>query len=193
MKSGVVLLGGVIAAGKTTLAGELVARHQFIRVSTRDFLEKRALSKGLDPTRSVLQRMGDELDEDTGGIWVLDRIEAALQAQPSARGFLLDSVRRDFQIRRARERWPEQALYVHLMIPREVARKRYDARRKESLQSDVTVSFDEAKASPTEQHAETLASFANLVLDMSALGPVEAANRLVEMFQEFLEAGQRCA
>lgn len=190
MKAGIVLLGGVIAAGKTSLASSLVARHNFIRVSTRSFLEKRAHAKGLNPTRSVLQQMGDELDDETGGVWVLERIEVAFQDNPSATRFLLDSARRDFQIRHARRRWPARVFYVHLIVPIEVARNRYDERRRESLESDISISFDEAKRSPTEQHAETLSAFADLLLDTNAVGTDMAADRVADRFHDILRTGE---
>lgn len=188
MKSGVVLLGGVIAAGKTTLAGNLVARHGFTRVATRKFLEERAKLKGLDVTRQALQRMGDELDQETGGVWVLDQIEAAAATLSQSTSLLLDSVRRDFQINRARERWPSRVSYVHLIVPRAVARERYDSRRIGDMASDQFVSFDEAKQSETEQHAETLAALADLVLDMDKM-TVDAAADAVAANSKLLREG----
>lgn len=177
MKAGVVLLGGVIAAGKSSLAGELVARHGFVKVSTRSALEVRARAKGLDPTREVLQRMGDELDVETGGVWVLDQIEAAGSTELAPSRLLLDSVRRDFQISRAKARWPSRAIYVHLTVPLEIARVRYDA-RKEDRASDSNVPFDIAKASATEQHAATLDRFADLVVDTSTTAIDVAAEQV---------------
>lgn len=190
MKSTVVLLGGVIAAGKSTLARELVAHHQFIRVSTGAALEKRALAQGLAINRSVLQRMGDELDEETDGVWTIDLIDEARQGNPAVLRFLVDSARRDFQIRHARSRWSTQALYVHLTVPFEVARSRYEARRATERESDELVPFEEAKRSPTEVHAETLAKYADVILDMHELSPAAAASEVAAAIQR---AASRCA
>lgn len=172
MKSRVVLLGGVIAAGKTTLAADLVACHGFTKVSTRSALEQRAASKGLAPSRNILQDMGDELDAETNGVWVLDQIELASLQEPFPARLLLDSVRRDFQIKRAKARWPNQVFYVHLVVPLDVARSRYEGR---NAKSDVTVPFEQAKASATEQHADTLSGLADLVLDTSSNSSKAAA------------------
>jgi hypothetical protein len=75
-------------------------------------------------------------------------------------------------------------LYVHLTIPFEIGRARYDARRATSRESDALMTFDEAKKSPTERHAETLIEMADLVLDTAELGAETAANKVVARMQQ---------
>ena len=62
----VVVVSGPVAGGKSPLARALADRFDGVRFSTRELLMPR-LAPGDAPTRAALQRIGAELDAETGG------------------------------------------------------------------------------------------------------------------------------
>ncbi len=66
----VVVVSGPVAGGKSSLARALAERFDGIRFSTRELLMPR-LAPGEAPMRAALQRIGAELDAETG--WQLGR------------------------------------------------------------------------------------------------------------------------
>ena len=70
----VVALSGEICAGKTTLARNLEKQFAFQHFKTRDVLERR--SKEENPDRLSLQELGEKLDRNTKGLWIVQELQS---------------------------------------------------------------------------------------------------------------------
>jgi cytidylate kinase len=175
----IVLLSGEIATGKTALAQVLISRHQFKRVGTGTYLQQVARDRGIEIGRDTLKELGDSLDTETTGKWVADIFQE--QSKNAEEGlWLLDSIRRDFQIPWFRESFVGTVLHAHLTAPDEILKQRYEVRKNSGGEYDPSTSYEQAKTGPTEQQVKSLGPLADLKLDTGALGPEELAEKIVE-------------
>ena len=90
-----VVVSGPVAGGKSSLAHALANRFDGVRLSTRELLTP-SLSPGEAPTRQALQRIGADLDADSDGRWVADRLSRRIYDAPQ-RLVVVDSARIDTQ------------------------------------------------------------------------------------------------
>lgn len=177
----VVLLSGEIASGKSSVSAALVEDHGFARVRTGAFLARIATERGRKTDRHALQEIGDILDEETQGDWVPKLTMNQMADFPNVRYWVLDSVRRDFQIDRFRERFAKRALHVHLWAPPDVLKQRYETRQKMD-QRDACASYERAKENETERHAATLGDAADIKINSETIFPKASAAAIVMTF-----------
>lgn len=157
----VLVIGGEIAAGKTSLAtGLSEADCNLVRV--RDALQSILGGAGWDRRR--LQVEGADLDRRTAGRWLLDYL-----ADVTANGgrWVVDAGRTRRQVEPILEHLPGSRL-VFLRAHESIRRERYRSGQAEDPVKR-SVSFDDAMAHPTEREAPTLAAMAHLVLDTDDL------------------------
>lgn len=178
----VVLISGEIAAGKTTVCQLLVNDYAFARVGTGSFLQNVAAKRGIID-RDALKNIGDTLDIETQGRWVFDLFVEEEARRPNHALWLVDSVRRDFQIPWFTARFAS-TLHVHLTVSEDVARERYESRRKAGGDYSKQTSFEEAKAGPTEQQVATLGPISNLCISMDASSPANAAAMVADFLRQ---------
>ncbi len=179
----IVLLSGEIAAGKSQIAKVLEIQYAFRRVSTGEYLRAVVDHRNLGLDRDALKTAGDTLDGETGGKWVAD---LALQQRQQCRGidnWLLDSVRRDFQIPWFRRVF-DVALHVHLSASEAVRRRRYEERRARGGEYSAATSFEEAATGPTEAHVRSLGKICDLLVDTEQAYPEAAARRILARLEE---------
>lgn len=179
----IVLLSGEIAAGKTLVAKTLEGEHGFQRVATGSYLKTLAEKRGVQIGRDTLKTIGDLLDIETGGKWVADLASMQSEQNPSANYWLLDSIRRDFQIS-----WFHQvfslALHVHVTAPEQVRCRRYEERRKTGGEYANATSYEEAKSGPTEHHVQSLAGLCELLIDSEQTHPNGAAEQIMKKLRD---------
>lgn len=181
----VALLSGEIASGKSSVAAVLVERHGFARIRTGAFLAEAATERDRKTDRHALQEMGDILDEETQGDWVPKLAMNQMADSPDARYWVLDSVRRDFQIDRFRERFAERALHIHLSAPPDVLKRRYEARQ-EMDSRDTCASYARAKENETERHAATLGDAADIRINSATITPRTSAAAISAILDSLL-------
>lgn len=175
----IVLFSGEIATGKSAVADQLILHRGFCRVSTGSFLKNMVLERGMVVDRDTLKNIGDALDVETEGKWVADVAERQVNDKPAQAMWLLDSVRRDFQIPWFKSRFA-RALHVHLTAPEPVKRARFEQRRKSGGEYAATTSYEEAIAGDTEQQVGALAKIADVLIDTEQLRPEDAAGSIIE-------------
>ena len=113
----IILLSGPVSSGKSTLSKALEEEFGLQILRTRDILIKIVTSeKAPRPTdRLSLQALGDRMDEETQGRWVLNEF-MELQKPSKDSTVVVDSVRIDAQIDHIRNAFPLAGLNIRLGI-----------------------------------------------------------------------------
>lgn len=182
----IALLSGEIASGKSSVAAALVERHGFARVRTGTFLAGIATERGKKTDRHALQDMGDILDNETQGDWVPKLATNQMADAPNIRFWVLDSVRRDFQIDRFRERFGKRVLHVHLSAPPDVLKRRYEARQ-EMDSRDASASYERTKENETERHAATLGDAADIRINSDTISSRASTAAIAVIFDSLIK------
>lgn len=124
------LFSGEIASGKTTIAKNLEDRYNFIRIGTGTYLQGLLGQKGLDVNRENLQKLGDELDDNTKGRWAYELVKNEVSKFEYHSNLVFDSVRRDFQISVFRQEWSGKIVHVHFRADAKILHDRFAERAK---------------------------------------------------------------
>jgi hypothetical protein len=163
----VLILGGAISAGKTTVA-ERLERPPFCatRLSARECLQRRL---GMpNASRAELQSAGQEIEERTGGTWLADYLS---EAAVTPGRYVVDAVRTVGQAQAILESFPYSRL-VFLGAPEAVRVARHnDPATTDPLKqsSDLRGAFDH----PIERRVSELIPLAARVIDTSLIGVEE--------------------
>jgi hypothetical protein len=165
--SEVVVIGGEIAAGKTSLATRLANANCTV-VRVRDALQSILGGAGWD--RSRLQVEGAALDRRTGGRWLLNYL---LETTANGGRWVVDAGRTRRQVEPILEQVTDSRL-VYLRADELIRRERY-AKGQASDRVKRSVSFDAAMAHSTEREARALAAMAHLIVDTDELDEAEVA------------------
>lgn len=162
----ILILSGEIAAGKSTLAQNLVKKFDFVHLSTRDALKKEAqiALNELEPDRAFLQKFGEELDKKTNGSWVRQHFQLAMKNNEKV---VIDSVRILKQIKAFRESYGSSVFHIHLVAPPQSLKQRFLDRNKSQDFSTANAleKYEKYKSDPTEKKVQELATEADLVID----------------------------
>jgi adenylate kinase family enzyme len=161
----VLLLSGPIACGKSELAKALVDKHHFKAIKSGVYLQELAAERNIEVSRRALQEIGDDLDEATNFDWIVERVAGPLIAANEQHDFwLMDSVRKERQVEHFRHRYGDKILHVHLSVPEEHLKARYDVRRLRPDSFECMTSYEDAVQHPNEVASRALISIADVVL-----------------------------
>ena len=163
MNSRIILISGPVASGKTTLAQRLSSSFEITLLKTRELL-KSAVSRDDQTDRMELQRAGDNLDQETGGIWVRDALARELRDKDTLATVVVDSVRTEGQIDAIRQAYGPIVAHIHIDAPVSVLARRYSKRSELPRNSDA-MAYEEVRANATERHVQRLADIADVVVD----------------------------
>jgi adenylosuccinate synthase len=165
----IVALSGEIGAGKTTLANVLKDKHGFIILKTREALDHWAKSKKFrqkkgEDYRMFLQRIGETLDRETDGKWVLEHFQSRVNNSDRV---VIDSVRIVKQIEAFRISYGYQnVIQIHLHVSENELEKRYFRSNNIDLNDLIaTQNYHAYKKNPTESKVKELINDADLVID----------------------------
>ncbi|RZS81222.1 AAA family ATPase [Pigmentiphaga kullae] len=175
------LLSGPSAVGKTTISSALQDAYRFSKVSTSTHLKSVALEKGLIPSKSTLQELGDELDKQTDFAWVAN--DVATPAFANAVGnerWLLDSVRKRRQVEIFRERYGDAVFHLHLYAPENVLRERYEARARAGTSDEEITPYEQAITHPNEMAARCLREIADKSFDTNSASSKLVIEAIIE-------------
>jgi len=173
------LLSGEICAGKSSVAKVLIQEFNFRPIETGKFLKSKATKLGLSTDRKSLQKLGNQLDVDTGGEWLIDLMEFFKEPSEATKTYLLDSVRKDFQIQIFRNLTALNVAHIHVTAPEKAKKSRYELRR-ETLEHDSQISYEDAINEETELGVKRLQNLADLVLDTNNISPAQSAEQVVQ-------------
>ena len=176
----ILLLSGPLAVGKSSVADVLVADCSFTRLRTGTYLVELARKHGKPITRSTLQKIGDDLDEETDFRWPIERVAMpTLTAAPTGGSWLLDSVRKPRQVQHFREQYGDAVIHAHLIAEENVLEDRYERRRASGGDYSQDVSYQIAIQHPNELAARSLGSIADFTLDLTSTTAADIATRIV--------------
>lgn len=177
----IVLLSGHICAGKSRVAQNLVTRHRFRLVKTSDVLRTIAGRRGESEGRIDLQRLGDELDNATGGRWVRDAVAEIVRETPD-QNVVVDAVRISAQIDQFRALFGPLVVHVQVWASATTLRQRFDSRKSEGREADRAITYDQANINKTEREVDGLAREADLSVNTDFSDPddtyIRVASRL---------------
>ena len=171
----IVVVSGPVAGGKSHLARALANRFDGARFSTRELLMPR-LAPGEAPTREALQRIGAELDVDTDGRWVADRLSRRIY-DCKKQLIIIDAARISEQIDGLRQAFGREVRHVHITASRETCAKRYEERRSRADVAEAA-SYDEVRTDPTEAQVDSLGPMADIAIDTDRDGPDDVVIRV---------------
>jgi adenylosuccinate synthase len=166
----ILVLSGEISSGKTTLAKKLKEDFDFKHCATSVKLQLLAEKKfkGKKHDRKNLQELGEKLDSDTNGEWVLKYFQQMFSGDFSDHSYyVVDACRTIDQIKSLRGAYSYNIYHIHLIASPESLETRYHNRDEVySLSKDeIRKKYLEYKSNPTERQVNTLASEADLVID----------------------------
>jgi adenylosuccinate synthase len=153
-----IAISGPVASGKSAVAHEMARRFKTHRISTRQLLA----DTGAPNERNALIEAGKRLDRDTDGTWVRDGSRPYILANDkNCDIILIDAVRTERQIHHLREEYGERFYHLHVSVPYEVAKRRYEERKADW---DRGVPYEDVRADPTENGVWSLVRIANRVV-----------------------------
>jgi adenylosuccinate synthase len=171
----VVVVSGPVAGGKSSLARAVAQRFDGVRLSTRELLMPR-LAPGEAPTRPALQRIGAELDFNTDGRWVADRLSRRI-FDTSESFVVVDSARIAGQIEGLRRAFGREVRHVHITASQETCAARYEDRRSRAEVQEADT-YEEVMSDPTEAQVDSLGPMADIAIDTDRDGPEDVVIRV---------------
>jgi uncharacterized protein YprB with RNaseH-like and TPR domain/predicted nuclease with RNAse H fold/dephospho-CoA kinase len=151
-KRKVVGLSGPIAAGKTT-AGEFLKLQGFHYGRFSLVLADILHARGITPTRSTLQKLGEEINKNPGQRWLC---QALVRKLPDKGDLVIDGLRFPDDHALLVETFGPSFLHVHVASPTPVRQERFI-----SL-GGMQKQFARASAHPVEANVDKLASLAHM-------------------------------
>jgi adenylosuccinate synthase len=166
-----IAISGPVASGKSVVAEELIKRFNAHRISTRQLL----IDSGGENERTALIESGKRLDRETDGTWVLELSRKYIERHESCDVVVIDAVRTERQIHHLREAFGERFCHVHVEVPLEIAKQRYDSRGTAGDQPP----YEEIMADPTENGVWSLNLIANRVVRNVSCDPASLLARVL--------------
>ena len=159
----IILLSGPVASGKSMLARRLSGQFDMRLMRTSDWLRAR-VAESDQAGRATLQSLGDHLDRQTQGRWILDNLSIALSDTDTSASIVVDSVKIQGQIDAIRDTYGPIVTHIHMTAPLDVLTARYDGRQRFSNNSD-SLSYDDVRSNSTERLVDGLGDIADIVID----------------------------
>jgi adenylosuccinate synthase len=184
----ILVLSGEICTGKTTLANKLEHTFDFKHCKTKEGLSYIADKKlnGKPTTRDFLQKLGEELDVENKGKWVLDYFQYLHGSTFSEnKYYLIDSVRILDQIKHIREAYSYFVFHIHLKASGKSLENRFYQRGeiKELPKKDQETKYKNYKSDPTEAQVNSFEEDADLVIDTDKCNEDDVFIRVASFFK----------
>jgi adenylosuccinate synthase len=165
----IVILTGEIGAGKTSLAELLLTQYNFTLLKTSEALNYWAKSKKFhkkkeEDSRMFLQRIGENLDKDTKGTWVVEYFQSIINRSER---IIIDACRITEQIQAIRQSYGHQnVVHIHLKVSKQELERRYFMRNNFNMNDLQAIhNYQIYKSNSTERKVKDLISNADLVID----------------------------
>jgi len=162
MQVQIILISGAVASGKSTLSKGLSDRFGVRVLKTKEIIQHRFPRAASE--RRELQRLGDELDKKTHGLWIRDEVTRFINERGLEESIVaVDAVRKPEQVDGVRRAYGPRVFHIHLTAPESELAKRY-AHRKGSVEHELA-SYDAVRTgSKTEKRINNLEGIADVVI-----------------------------
>ena len=97
-------IAGTLGSGKSTAATYFVQNHGFLHLSLASELYNEIRQRGLQPTQTVLQDLGDSLRRSHGSGILAERVRSRMAALPGGSNVVLEGIKNVAEVRELR-RW----------------------------------------------------------------------------------------
>lgn len=175
----IVVISGQVAAGKTSLAGQIASTYDALVIGTRDLLA--AARPGTVTSREALKRTGDALDRETDGRWIATALARVIDEKTEEGGsqiFVVDAVRIPEQARAIRQLYGSRVHHVHLAADPDELERRYLSRDRGG---EAVVPYRRVARGRTEKRTGELASLADVVIATDFCSPDSVRVRAMAM------------
>jgi adenylosuccinate synthase len=177
----IVLFSGPAAVGKSTICAELESSHGFKPIKSSGYLRALADEKGLEVTRNILQKIGDQLDLETNFSWLVEDVaKLEVHSQADQKYWYVDSVRKPMQIEHFRKSFGEKIFHIHIDAREAILTKRFDERLSNKDTTDYEKPYDEHIKHPNEISSRALGGVADLVIEYSDISAGEAVQLILD-------------
>jgi len=181
----IVVLSGEIGAGKSTLATNLAQNFGFKILKTRDalrFYSKHFKKQSHEDERMFLQRVGEQMDKRTNGLWVVEFFQKCILENDKT---ILDSLRIQEQIESFRQSFGYQnVIHVYLNASERTLEIRHFERNQLPLDDLQSIQeYKLYKSNPTEHKVKELIKDADLVIDTDRLSPHDNTIRVASFLR----------
>ncbi len=143
----VVLVSGRVCNGKSGLAKRLAEEFGYYIVKTSEILRREARRSGTQMDRRSLQALGDRMDEESQGSWILDEVLSRMSTLPPNQSIVVDNIRTAAQLDQFRRNPAVTVAHVHLYAPTKELHARFARRASSdpSLAHETYESIDHIK------------------------------------------------
>ena len=176
----IVLISGNVSAGKSVLSENLRHNYGASRVKTKEVLQDLAFKrkKNLPSERKALQEFGTQLDQSTGGEWVLVALKNHIVESKVGQNdiVVVDAVRILEQIKAIRKAYGYAVKHIHLEASSSELSKRYKDRGNASLLELPT--YAAVGGDPTEKRVSQLRQSADFVVNTERCTPDDVLVRV---------------
>lgn len=176
-------MSGAICSGKSALVDQLRDKHEAKVIKTKDLILQRLPKTKVE--RHALQKAGQRLDKDDGGLWVSEALQQAIEkasGQTPSGLYVVDSVRIDGQVNAIRKAYGAEVYHIHVTAKPEVLKQRFLERGRPE---DSYIEYEALKKNRTERNIEALGSVADIVVDTdrcSAAAVLVRATALLNLY-----------
>ncbi len=136
----IVAITGRLYTGKSGLARLLVSEFGYNHLKTSDLLREHARASQLSTDRMSLQQLGDNLDSETGGQWLMQRVEELLA---NGDNIVVDSIRTRAQIDLIRRNQRVEVVHVHLYAKQADLMRRYGEQQERAPTGEKYRTYEE--------------------------------------------------
>lgn len=169
-------MSGELATGKSSITKILHQRYEFKILSSKDpIIKEAAKSRKKGDKREVYQHVGNKLDKETNGEWLVNFFQEELIQHDR---IVIDAVRIKPQIDAFRSRYGNSVIHIHLTGDSEELKQRFLKRDENLTEED----YKKYKSDPTEKKVNNLNTNADLVINTSSIYSEDAtlliANKL---------------
>lgn len=162
----IVLISGHLCTGKSELARALENEFNYHIVKSSSILREIAKDRGVNDDRMALQKLGDDMDKDTGGKWLHEHVLHHCSTLPAGTQVVLDNVRTRAQLEHFRPSQDFDAAHVHLYVldKKETARRWSD---RTNAQPGAEANYPDADLLKNEQDIKYFKNDADVRIETS--------------------------
>ncbi|WP_207516095.1 adenylosuccinate synthetase [Longitalea luteola] len=174
----IVLLSGEICSGKSKLCDNLEHHFGFKILKSKEALQQISIERNrtLKSGRIPLQKIGEQLDKDSGGAWLRNFFQSDILHLDR---LVIDAVRIFEQIDAFRQAYGHRVIHIHLQASPEELKNRFLNRNEiNDTKKNLLELYEKVKKDKTEKQVNSLEKKADLVVNTERNKPEDVLTRV---------------